>query len=99
MELAMSQFQSDSCLTFECPRCGEAAHDDYETLAADAPQEWRCTACHRVFSVLLVECLGCAAETVSVAMIAAEQPLPAHVPCSACGTRRADHENSDDNLL
>lgn len=71
-------------LMFRCPRCGHAEQDEYEVIDAGTAVTWRCGGCERPFSVLLTECMHCAAETVRVALAATEQPSPAQATCSQC---------------
>ncbi len=82
-----------SILSFSCPRCGHEHQDDYEVIDLVVPNDWRCMACARIFSVLLTECPHCTTETVTVALTEAEQPAAADVRCTSCGKRgRHSHD-------
>jgi len=78
--------ESDSCLQFRCPRCGELERDDYEVLDLAAPADWRCGACRRLFSVRVCECERCGADVVTVALSVQEQVPATSLACHACGT-------------
>lgn len=81
-----------SSLTFECPRCGEVQQDDYEVIDLDIPTDWRCASCGRIFSVHLIDCPSCAAETAFVAFAASEHPRYREVTCCRCCKRRYGSE-------
>ncbi len=86
-------------LAFGCPRCGHAAHDEYESLDSMSPTDWRCDHCAKVFNVVLIECPHCATETISVALIAAEQPSLHYFACPVCHRPALDHEEAGDSLF
>ncbi len=87
-------------LDFGCPRCGHVVRDEYETLDALTPTDWRCDNCDRLFNVLLLDCQHCASETTSVALIAAEQPPPQYLVCRSCQRSvELDHEELDDSAF
>jgi transcription elongation factor Elf1 len=76
----------DGVLSFRCPRCGYAASDDYEVIDSGAPATWRCGACTRAFSVLLVECEACGGEAVDVALHLNEHAPLHDIKCRDCGS-------------
>lgn len=78
----------ESVLTFPCPRCGDAQRDEFEVLDFNVPTDWRCASCGRVFSVQLIDCSHCAAESVFVALTASEHPSYRELTCCHCGKRR-----------
>ena len=86
-------------LAFECPRCGQVARDEFETLDTMTSTDWKCGRCARPFNVLLWECPGCAAENMAVAMDASEQVDPKDLTCPRCGRWCIDHEDEDEELL
>ena len=88
----------DSALQFRCPRCGQLDRDEYEVIDMEAPADWRCGACRRLFNVLVCECERCGAEVVSVALSQQEQPSAAAVLCPDCGVpchRDEEIDNAD----
>ncbi len=84
-----------SVLTFPCPRCGDVQRDEFEVMNPNVPTDWRCEACERVFSVLLIDCAICAAETAYVALTAAEHDGCREDTRCPCGARRCCDEESD----
>ncbi len=90
---------TETYLEFGCPRCGRATRDEYETLDAMVPTDWRCGGCGRVFNVVLLDCQLCATETVSVALIAAEQSTRQYLVCSKCNRPALDHEAVEDDIF
>jgi transcription elongation factor Elf1 len=97
--MASTSTDDGDYLRFGCPRCGHVARDEYETLEALTPTEWRCDHCARVFNVLLLDCLHCGYESTSVALIAAEQPPPQYLVCPSCQRAAVDHEEVDDRIF
>jgi len=73
-----------SVVEFACPRCGHQAVDEWETIADRHPASWRCNACLSGFSVLIVECQHCAAETSDVALCEAELEPASRLRCRSC---------------
>lgn len=100
-EASMTDITTDTgnSLAFACPRCGHLARDEYETLDAMSPTDWRCDHCAKFFNILLLDCPHCASETVSVALIAAEQPSPQYFVCRSCHRPARDHEDVGDGLF
>ena len=81
-------------LRFDCPRCGSPEVDDYEAIDASVAFNWRCSGCSRVFSILMVECLHCASESVETALEMSEHIAIGRFVCQNCGQHCQRHEEA-----
>jgi predicted RNA-binding Zn-ribbon protein involved in translation (DUF1610 family) len=99
MRMEGTTSSSGDYLQFGCPRCGYVVRDEYETLNAGAPTDWRCDNCDRIFNVLLLNCEYCGFETTSLALIAAEQAPTRLLVCRGCQRPAIDHEEVDDAIF
>lgn len=81
-----------SPLQVECPHCGQADDDDFESLDDDVLYDMRCSRCSHVFCIAVMDCRACGAECLFCWMQRPTIDRFKQLNCETCDLPYRDHE-------
>lgn len=88
----VARLVTGSTLQTECPHCGNVETDEYESLDGDVLLDLRCVNCSQTFFIAVMQCEGCAGESLFGWMRRPTSDRFEDLSCAACSRPYRDHE-------